>query len=439
MATTLSSGQNEDRVGRAAIRKIHWHILSFLFVVVLTSYVDRMNTSYAALAMNRDLGLTPGMFGFGAGIFFIGEALFAVPSSMAARRFGVHRWIPIMMIGWAFCAALMGAVQGPKTFYALRFALGVAEAGVVPSILIACSLWYPPAYRARAVTLIMAGAAVAAIVGAPLSAFLIQFHGLAGLEGWRWLFILEGVPIVFMGIFALRLMPSGPQAARWLTADERKWLAKAFDTQETAHAASSSQGAPASYISAAALVNLTVAGAASTMVFWIPKVGHDTLGLSLAEIGKIIVPLFVGGIIASYAVSHFSDVSGKRYPWVIGSALASACLTGIAGIVAPSISFYALALAFLIARCIGGIFMAALSEDLRGKSAATGFAIAMVAAGIGQFGGNWLFGVLKGNTGSYSAGLVMLTFAMLLAAGLSTFLIARRRHFTPTGPAVAMH
>lgn len=421
-----------DPVGARAIRKIHARVLVFLFVVVLTSFIDRMNTSYAALAMNHDIGLTASMFGFGAGIFFLGEAAFAIPSSIAARRFGAHRWIPVMMIAWASCAAAMAAVQGPMSFYAIRVALGIAEAGVVPTILIACALWYPPAYRARAVTLIMTGAGVAAIVGAPLGAFFMEWHGLWGLAGWRWLFLMEGLPVILMGILAFRLMPAGPQSASWLREEEKDWLARAFDAASApqdfeAHAPK----APAAYIGAGALVNFLVAGAASTMIFWIPKVAQETLGLTLPDIGKIMGPMFLVGILASYGISHLSDKGGTRYPYVIWSALLAAGVMGASAASGTATAFYAILIAFLVARCIGGIFMAALSEDLHGKSAPLGFAIAMVAAGIGQFAGNWLFGLAREETGSFTVGLAILAVMMAGAALSAIFMMRRRKAFAP--------
>lgn len=419
-----------DPVGTRAIRKIHARVLVFLFVVVLTSFIDKMNTSYAALAMNHDIGLTASMFGFGAGIFFLGEAAFAIPSSIAARRFGAHRWIPVMMIAWASCAAAMAAVQGPLTFYAIRVALGIAEAGVVPTILIACALWYPPAYRARAVTLIMTGAGVAAIVGAPLAALFMEWHGLFGLAGWRWLFLMEGLPVILLGVLAFRFMPSGPQTASWLSDEEKAWLARAFETAAApVDGEARASKAPAAYIGAGAMVNFLVAGAASTMIFWIPKVAQETLGMALPDIGKIMGPMFLVGILVSYGISHLSDKSGTRYPYVIWSALLAAALMGASAGSGPASAFYAILIAFLVARCIGGILMAALSEDLQGKSAALGFAIAMVAAGIGQFAGNWLFGLARDKTGGFTAGLAMLAAMMAVAALAALFMMKRRRSF----------
>lgn len=433
--TSATQSLPVDETGKHAIRKIHARVLVFLFVVVLTSYIDRMNTSYAALAMNHDIGLTASMFGFGAGVFFLGEAAFAIPSSMAARRWGAHRWIPIMMIAWATCAASMALVQGPISFYAIRVALGIAEAGVIPTILIACALWYPPAYRARAVTLIMTGAGVAAIVGAPLGAFFMQMHGFAGMQGWRWLFLMEGIPVIILGLLAFRMMPASPQDAKWLSDEEKDWLVASFESAAAVPGTDEAPArrTPASYIGAAAMVNFFVAGAASTMVFWIPKVGQETLGMTLPEIGKIIVPMFFVGIVVAYIVSHYSDKRGKRYPYVIWSAMLAAGLTGLAASAAPGSAFYALIIAFLIARCIGGIFMAALSEDLQGKSAAAGFAIAMVAAGIGQFAGNWLFGLVREKSGGFEAGLAMLCGMMVAAALLSGFLMRRRTDFAVPG------
>ena len=204
------NGKSDASDGSSAIGKINLRILPFLFFVIFAAFVDRTNVSYAALPMSSHLGLTASMFGFGAGIFFLGEALFSVPSTMAARRAGVHKWIPLLMVGWGTCASAMAFVTGPVAFYVLRFLLGVTESGVMPSMILAAALWWPESHRARVITGITSGTGVAMVVGAPLAAVLIEIEGALDLAGWRWLFLLEGLPVIAVGLVALLVFRPAP-------------------------------------------------------------------------------------------------------------------------------------------------------------------------------------------------------------------------------------
>jgi MFS family permease len=199
------------------------------------NFLDRVNVGFAALSMNGDLGFTPEIFGFGAGIFFAGYLLFEIPSNLALHRFGARIWIARIMISWGVVATAMALVAGVTSFYLLRFALGIAEAGFFPGIILYLTYWFPREHRARIVSVFMTAVPIAMVIGAPVSGALLGLHGLSGIEGWRWLFIIEGVPAVLLGAAALLVLTERPKDAAWLSASERSALEQrlAAEAEET--------------------------------------------------------------------------------------------------------------------------------------------------------------------------------------------------------------
>jgi ACS family tartrate transporter-like MFS transporter len=210
---------------RSAIGKAARRLLPFLCLCYAVNFLDRVNVGFAALAMNQDLGLTPSIFGAGAGIFFVGYLLFEIPSNLALQRFGARIWLARIMISWGLVASAMALVSGTTGFYLMRFLLGVAEAGFFPGIILYLTFWFPARERARIVSLFMAAVPLATVIGGPVSGALLELHGLGGLKGWHWLFIIEGLPAVLLGFVALKFLNDRPAEAAWLSKDERSALA----------------------------------------------------------------------------------------------------------------------------------------------------------------------------------------------------------------------
>jgi ACS family tartrate transporter-like MFS transporter len=225
----------------SAIAKAGRRLLPFLCLCYAVNFLDRVNVGFAALAMNDDLGFSPSVFGVGAGIFFAGYILFEVPSNLAMQKFGARIWIARIMISWGLVAIAIAFVSGEKSFYAMRLLLGVAEAGFFPGIILYLTYWFPARERARIVALFMAAVPLATMVGGPVSGALLEMHGLLGLKGWHWLFIIEGLPAVVLGLVALRFLDDRPEHARWLSQEERTALAttlaaEAQATRQTGYA-----------------------------------------------------------------------------------------------------------------------------------------------------------------------------------------------------------
>ncbi|MEI6244639.1 MAG: MFS transporter, partial [Acidobacteriota bacterium] len=220
---------------QALVAKLTRRLIPFMFLLYIVSYLDRINVGFAALQLNAALNFGPEVFGTGAGIFFIGYFLFEVPSNLIMQRVGARIWIARILVTWGLISAAMMFVTGQRSFYVLRFLLGLAEAGFFPGMILYLTYWFPAAARGRAVANFMTATAIAGVIGGPLSGALLKLDGLAGLAGWQWLFVVEGLPAVVLGIVTLAYLPDGPASSRWLTAEEKAWIASQLDA-ERAHA-----------------------------------------------------------------------------------------------------------------------------------------------------------------------------------------------------------
>src|SRR3954463_9128983 len=206
------------------LRKISWRIVPFIMLLYFIAYIDRVNISFAALTMNKDLGFSSAVFGFGAGIFFVGYFLFEVPSNVILEKVGARLWIARVMITWGIVSAAFAFIQGETSFLTLRFLLGAAEAGFFPGIILYLSFWFPARYRAGVVSLFMAAAPISVVLGSPVSSALVEVDGILGLKGWQWMFILEAIPAFLLGFVVLKFLTDKPEKATWLKDDERTWL-----------------------------------------------------------------------------------------------------------------------------------------------------------------------------------------------------------------------
>src|SRR5690349_9506629 len=205
----------------ATIKKVFLRLMPVLFISYILAYIDRINIGFAALKMNADLGISAYIYGLGAGVFFLGYFIFEIPSNLMLEKTGARRWIARIMISWGILSAAMALIQGPSSFIVARFLLGVAEAGFFPGVILYLTYWFPQEYRARIIAAFMVAIPVSLALGAPLSTAILQMDGLAGLKGWQWLFLIEGVPTVLFGLVFLLIMPDRPCDARWLGAAER--------------------------------------------------------------------------------------------------------------------------------------------------------------------------------------------------------------------------
>src|SRR3954452_9298907 len=222
---------------RRTLRKISLRIVPFIMLLYFISYIDRVNIGFAALTMNKDLGFSSSIFGFGAGIFFLGYFLFEVPSNIILEKVGARLWIARVMITWGIISAAFAFIQGEISFYVFRFLLGVAEAGFFPGIILYLSYWFPARQRAQVVSFFMAAAPISTVLGSPLSSALLEMNGIAGLKGWQWMFLLEAGPAILLGFVVLFFLTDRPEKATWLASDERDWLVSTMNAEHAAKGA----------------------------------------------------------------------------------------------------------------------------------------------------------------------------------------------------------
>src|SRR3984885_3410153 len=220
-----------DPQQEAVLKKIAWRIVPLLTLAYVVNYLDRTNIGFAALTMNKDLGLSASEFGYGAGILFLGYTVFEIPSNLALYRFGARRWIARIMITWGIVSALTALVIGAKSYYLARFALGIAEAGFFPGVAYYFAAWFPTQYRTRMLAWFLVAIPVSSLIGGPISGLLLELDGLLGLKGWQWLFIVEGIPAVILGFVVLRVLADRPQDAAWLSPKEREILEGMLDAE----------------------------------------------------------------------------------------------------------------------------------------------------------------------------------------------------------------
>ncbi|MET0443317.1 MAG: MFS transporter, partial [Pseudorhodoplanes sp.] len=260
----------------STIRAISWRLIPFLVLAYFLAYLDRVNLGFAALTMNAELNFSPTVFAWGAGIFFIGYFLFEVPSNIALEKFGASRWIARIMVSWGIISALMALVTGVWSFYGLRFLLGIAEAGFFPGIILYLTYWFPAEYRARFLAAFAIAVPVSTVIGAPISGMLLGLDGALGLKGWQWLFIIEGIPSIVLGVVTWFYLTDRPEKADWLSPEQKAWLSAKLDSErvakESAHGLSLWQALASPRVLMLSVIYFGFVAALYGMQFWLPQI-----------------------------------------------------------------------------------------------------------------------------------------------------------------------
>jgi ACS family tartrate transporter-like MFS transporter len=415
-----------DLLERDTLRRVTWRLIPFLFLVFIANYLDRVNVSFAALQMNRDLGFSATAYGLGAGIFFLGYVLFQVPSSLVLARVGARRWIGAITIAWGLVASSMMLVRGPTSFYVLRFLLGVVEAGFFPGVILYFTYWFPAAARAHAVARFMTAIPVAQIIGGPISGWLLGLGGHAGLAGWQWVFLLEGLPSIVLGALVLVILTDRPEAARWLSPEARAWLADQLRSE--------GPGSLAHAIATPILWQLIVVWFLMVLVgygqlLWLPQIIKGASGLSDLAVGLLSTAPPLVAAVAMVRIAAHSDRTGERrlhvavptFVTAVGFAATAATLR------APLLATAALTLVAIGIAGSFGPFWGLATSTLGASAAAGGIALVNAIGNIGGFAGPYVVGVVKDATGSFAGSL--LTFAAL--AGIAGLLALRLRLARP--------
>jgi ACS family tartrate transporter-like MFS transporter len=402
-------------------RKVTRRLIPFLFLLYILNFLDRVNVGFAALQMNRDLGFSPAVYGLGAGIFFLAYALLEVPSNLILLRTGARLWIARIMISWGLVASAMMFVRTPTSFYLLRFLLGAAEAGFFPGIIFYLTHWYPARERARAYSWFLAAIPLAGIVGGPVSGALLGLHGKLGLEGWQWLFLLEGLPSVVVGLAVLVYLPDRPSGAAWLAPEESAWLEREMEVERRQvvdrHGASLRDALGAGIVWWLALLYFLIVVALYGFGLWLPQLVRGLAGWGDFEVGLVTAIPYIVGAIGMVAIGARSDRTGERHLHIAAAALIGATgFVGVAYLHTPVAGILALSLAALGVLGTLGVFWSLPTTFLKDQAAAGGIAFINSMGALGGFVGPYLLGVVKDRTGSFQGALLTLAGALVGAA-----------------------
>ncbi|HEY5208761.1 MAG TPA: MFS transporter [Stellaceae bacterium] len=423
-----STGDGADAIEAATMRRVARRVVPFLMLCYFVSFVDRVNAGFGALEMNHDLHLSPAMFGFGGGLFFVSYFIFEVPSNLALERVGARRWIARIMISWGIVAAAMALIEGPRSYYLVRLLLGAAEAGFFPGVMLYITYWFPAAYRARIIGWFMVAVPISSFLGSPLSAALLGADGWLGLRGWQWMFIIEGAPAVLLGVFCLFYLDDRPASARWLAPAQRDWLL-------TRLAAENARARPMAHQSlwrvltnrrvlALAVVLAGTTANSSGLQIWTPQI-IKSFGLSNLQTGLVNAIPFAIAAIAMIWWGRRSDRLHERvWHTVLPLALIAVSLAAflLFHSLVATVVIFCLAVVGIYA-CKGPVW-AVSTEWLAAGVAAAGLAQINAISNLAGFGTIYLVGVIKGATGGYTLAMLPLVTLAALSA-VTMFLVGR--------------
>jgi D-galactonate transporter len=406
----------------AAYARIGWRIVPFLILCYFVAYLDRVNIGFAQLQMKGDLGFSDAVYGLGAGVFFLGYFLFEVPSNLVLHRVGARVWIARIMITWGLISALTLFVTTPTQFYAMRFLLGLAEAGFFPGIILYLTYWYPAARRSQMTAWFMSAVPLSGLVGGPVSGWILHhFHGQHGWAGWQWLFLLEGLPAVLLGLATLAYLDNGIEQARWLDPQQKALLRRALDDESQRKPAQSAlQGLTNPRVWLMALIYFSVVIGLYGLSFWLPLLIKTTGVTDPLTIGWLVAIPYAVSAVAMIVVGRSSDRRRERR-WHV----AIPALAGAVGLLLSTLWSHdtTLALAALTLATVGimvvlPLFWALPNAFLGGTAAAAGIALINALGNLAGFFGPSIVGWIKHVTGSANGDIAVLAGFMVLCAVL---------------------
>ncbi|MFM0139210.1 MFS transporter [Caballeronia grimmiae] len=432
----------EMELEKRTLRKITWRIVPFIMLLYFVAYIDRVNIGFASLTMRTDLGFSASILGFGAGIFFWGYFLCEVPSNIILHKVGARMWIARVMVTWGIISAAMAFVKGPTSFYIVRFLLGAAEAGFFPGIILYLSYWFPARHRASVVAFFMAAAPLSTALGSPLSAALLEMNGVMGLHGWQWMFILEAIPALILGVVVFFYMTDKPEKAKWLKDDERTWLVNVMNDEAAKRSTSAKHGIISGLanprVLALSLIYFGTSAGLYTLGIWAPQIIKQ-LGVSSMTVGVLNAIPPIVSVVAMIFWSRHSDRTGERTWHVALACVAAAAGLAIAAVANSAVGLIAaLTLVNIGISCAKPPLWTMPTMFLSGAAAATGIATINSIGNLGGFAGPAMIGWVKDQTGSFAGGLYFVAGLLVLSAVL-TLLLARTQKAPITPGNAAAH
>jgi ACS family tartrate transporter-like MFS transporter len=402
----------EDQIFAKCARRL----LPFIMLLYVVNYIDRVNVGFAALTMNKDLGLSPAVFGFGAGIFFLGYMLFQVPANLMLEKIGARRWMFIILGVWGLISASNAFMRGPYSYYALRLLLGVAEAGFFPGMLLYMTYWFPHRWRGRFVGWFMAAIPLSNIIGGPISTSILGLDGVGGLHGWQWMFILEGLPATAFAFLALKFLPDRPASAPFLSDEEKRIVAARLTADESSEYRAFWPALADPRVLALGVVLLGNQIGLYGVQLWLPQIVQG-MGISNFANGFVVALCFIASMVAMIWWARHSDATGERI-WHVAIPLLTAAFGLAVAAVAQSNLLILIALAVSLVGILGynGPFFSLPSTFLAGTAAAGGIGFVNTIGSLGRFIGPWGVGVLKEQSGGYASAMAAMGTALLISA-----------------------
>jgi MFS transporter, ACS family, tartrate transporter len=424
----MAIAESAQAIERRTIAKVSWRLLPLVALAYCIAYIDRSNISFAALTMNKDLGFSAYIYGWGAGIFFFGYFLFEIPSNLVLEKIGARIWIARIMITWGIISALTAFVTGPRSFLAVRFLLGAAEAGFFPGMILYFTYWFPAQYRGRVISTLFVAQPVANALASIVSAAILEMDGILGIKGWQWIFIIEAIPAVILGLFIFRVMTDKPARADWLAEDEKNWLQARIDGEnrevESAGRLTLMRALGDPRVVALSMIYLMSVTANYGIVFFMPQIIKG-IGLSNMMTGLVSSVPYIIGTIGLIAWGWSSDRNKeRRWHLIVASTLGA---LGLAFAGWSGASYWALL--GMSAATVGiygsrAAFWPMPSIFLTGTAAAGAIALINATGNLGGYFGPFIVGWIKDSTKSFEAGLYFLA-ACSLTAAIITFFAAR--------------
>jgi len=411
-------------LAQRATKRIAWRLLPFLFVLYVIAFLDRVNVGYAGLEMSRDLNFTDRVFGLGAGIFSIGYFLFEIPGALIVERWSARRWIARILISWGLVTALMAAVHTSRQFYLARFLLGVSEAGFFPGIVVYLTHWFRYEDRAKAGAMFMAAIPMSSIIGSPLAGWILSHHW-AGMAGWRWLFIVEGMPAILFGFLTLVYLTDWPAHATWLAADEREWISAELKREKEAKTRVRSwtiwEAMRSREVILLTLVYFFAIIGIYGFVIWFPTIVQRATGLPNMAVTLLSALPYVAGLAAMLANGWHSDRTGERrwhtaFPLFLGAVCLALAISSRSNLLLGFVSM------IVVGACTTAFmpsFWALPTAMLSESAAAASIGLINSVANLGGFAGPFLIGYLRTATNSFTPGLLFLFASLTLSGGLA--------------------
>jgi len=413
----------------AVVSRLMWRLMPFLLLLYIVAYLDRINMGFAVLQMRGQLGLSERVIGRAGGMFFAGYFFFQLPSNLVLEKFGVRRWISGLMVTWGVISCLTMFVRGPVSFYSIRFLLGAAEAGFFPGMILYLKRWFPAKARARAVAWFMLANPISGIVGSPISGTLLGIRG-AGLSGWQWMFLMEGVPAIFLGVLVLWVLSDRPQDATWLKGEERAWLLEKLAGEQQAES-NLKQGSFWQVLIAPRiwLLSMVYFGVPTTMygiTLWLPSVIQSLSGLGNFATSLVAVLPFVATTIAMVLVGTSSDRTGeRRWHTAVPAFVAALAIVTAAYGKGPALVIAGVGLGMAGAEAMVGPFWAMATTRMAGLPAAAGIAMINSLANLGGYFGPDIIGLFRTANGGFRGGFLAIG-ATLAISGTIALIVGRQ-------------